>query len=86
MVKKDRKAHDVVQSERIEKDLFASGFSAWQVLESLGESAVIVDTRFRVVWVNEPLLNHYKPQVNPVGQTCYSVFINRQSPCDRRCR
>ena len=85
MIKDDRKTHGVVQSERAEKDFFASGLSAWQVLESLGESAAIVDSRFRVVWVNEPLLIHYKPQVNPVGQTCYSVLFNRQSPCDLHC-
>lgn len=41
------------------------GISPWQVLESLGESVVIVGDRFRVVWIKEPLLAQSKPGVNP---------------------
>jgi hypothetical protein len=58
-------------------------FFAWQVLKSLGESLAIVDNRFRVVWIKEPLLAQSKPGINPLGQYCYSVLFNRATPCDR---
>jgi len=61
------------------------GISPWQVLESLGESVVVDDDRFRVVWIKEPLLAQSKPGVNPLGQYCFSVLFDRTSPCVRHC-
>ena len=46
---------------------------------------VIVDDRFRVVWIKEPLLAQAKPGVNPVGQYCFSVLFDRKTPCEGRC-
>ena len=59
--------------------------SAWDVLESVSESLVVVDRSFRVMWAREPLMEQYGPKVKLVGRFCYSVFINRDSPCPENC-
>ena len=59
--------------------------SAWQVLDSVGESFAIVDRDFRIVWARDPLLSQVKPDFRPVGQFCYKVFLDRDTPCPTNC-
>jgi hypothetical protein len=66
-------------------DFLAGDLTSWHVLESLGESVVIVDNRFRGVWIKEPLLAQSKPEKDPLKQYCYSVMFDRVTPCDRHC-
>ncbi|MBU1273774.1 MAG: LuxR C-terminal-related transcriptional regulator [Proteobacteria bacterium] len=63
----------------------AAVLTAWQILASLGESLMIVDRDYRVIWFKEPLMEAYKPGVNPVGQPCYRVFADRDTPCSSAC-
>jgi len=61
------------------------GLSAREVLESIGESVVVIDRDFRVVWVKEPLLAHFRPGIEAVGRPCYSILAGRDAPCQRDC-
>lgn len=63
----------------------AAVLTAWQILASLGDSLMIVDRDYRVIWFKEPLMEAYKPGVNPVGQPCYRVFADRDTPCPSAC-
>ena len=62
-----------------------AALNSCQLLESLGESLVVVDRDFRVVWFKDPLLARCKPGLNPVGKYCFSVLADRTSPCDSAC-
>ncbi len=55
--------------------------SPWQVLESLGEAVSVVDRDLRLVWIKEPLLDKFRPNVQVMGQPCYKILANRDTPC-----
>jgi DNA-binding CsgD family transcriptional regulator len=55
--------------------------SPWQVLESLGESVAVVDRELRLVWSKDPLLEHYRPGEQMMGQPCYKAMVRRDTPC-----
>jgi DNA-binding CsgD family transcriptional regulator len=73
------------QTEKAGKRSVSSDLSSWKILENLGESVAIVDRKFRIIWINEPILSNFKPRVNPVGQFCYSALFNRKAPCNQNC-
>jgi len=60
----------------------APDLTAWQVLASLGDSLMIVDRNYRVIWSKEPLM---EDDQSVVGQRCYRVFADRDTPCQDSC-
>lgn len=63
----------------------APALTAWQILASLGDSLMIVDRDYRVVWSKEPLMEDTPSVKSVVGQPCYRVFADRESPCPSSC-
>jgi len=60
----------------------APDLTAWQVLASLGDSLMIVDRNYRVIWSKEPLM---EDDQSVVGRRCYRVFAGRETPCPDSC-
>ena len=60
----------------------APALTAWQVLAGLGDSLMIVDRNYRVIWSKEPLM---EDDQRVVGQLCYRVFADRDTPCPSSC-
>ncbi|MBU1154347.1 MAG: LuxR C-terminal-related transcriptional regulator [Proteobacteria bacterium] len=60
----------------------APDLTAWQILASLGDSLMIVDRDYRVIWSKEPLM---EDDQSVVGQFCYRVFADRDTPCPGSC-
>lgn len=64
----------------------ASALSAWDILAGLGDSLVVVDTSYRVVWAREPLLPQRGPGAQQiVGEFCYRVFGGGNQICQPAC-
>lgn len=63
------------------------GWSAWDILASLGESLAVVDTSYRIVWAKEPLLaQNQTGRGSPwAGEYCYRVFNGRDDICPENC-
>ncbi len=62
-------------------------WSAWDILASLGDSLVVVDPSYRVVWAQEPLLPSAGVDAGRdlAGEFCYKVFAGRDRVCDPGC-
>lgn len=59
--------------------------SGWEVLASIGDSLMVMDRDYRVIWYREPLINQYRPGAKVVGETCHQVFFGRDTPCPQDC-
>ena len=62
-------------------------WSAWDVLASLGESMMVVDPSYRIVWAREPLLPQRQSETCNywAGDFCYRVFSGRTEVCTQAC-
>ena len=57
------------------------------ILDSVDQMVVVVDRRFRIVWINRAahtcaILNRQK---NIIGSRCYRILAGRTSPCEKDC-
>ncbi|BEQ14129.1 helix-turn-helix transcriptional regulator [Desulfoferula mesophila] len=63
----------------------APALTAWEILANLGDSLMIVDRDYRVIWCKEPLMETPGSESEAVGHFCYQIFAGRDTPCTRAC-
>lgn len=73
--------HDITERKRIEREFAMERERIDTILSSLETGLSLINPDMTIAWVNQKILDLF-PGRNPVGQTCYSFYEKRTSPCE----
>ena len=75
------------ESQPIAADNDLSSLLPEAILDSVDQMVVVVDRRFRIVWINRAaqtcsILNRHE---RIIGRRCYRILAGKTSPCEKDC-